>query len=53
MTVETLLNLATSVFRQKPGLFALALYLLICKNAPGTWLIAGGGLIGIAVRLLA
>lgn len=35
------------------GLAALALYLLIRRNAPSTWLLAGGGLIGIAAKSLA
>lgn len=35
------------------ALFAAALYLLFRRNAPGTWLIAGGGIIGLAARSLA
>ncbi|MEO6095767.1 MAG: chromate transporter [Fibrobacteria bacterium] len=35
------------------ALLAAALYLLFRRNVPGTWLIAGGGLIGMAVRSLA
>ncbi len=35
------------------ALAVLALYLLFRRNAPSTWLIVGGGLIGIAARSLA